>query len=134
MMKKVMVFGTFDVFHPGHRDFLKQAKKRGDYLVAVVARDETVLKVKGRWPKNSENFRLKTIQESGLADEAILGNLGDKYEIIKSQKPDVICLGYDQKFFTDKLEEKLKEFELSDTVVIKMKPYRPETYKSSKYA
>ena len=129
-----MVFGTFDVFHPGHRDFLKQAKKRGDYLVAVVARDETVLKVKGNLPRNNENFRLNAIKKSGLVDEVFLGNLGNKYEVIKKNKPNVICLGYDQKFFINKLEEKLKEFKLSGTVIIKMKPYHPEIYKSSKYA
>ncbi|MBI2356351.1 MAG: adenylyltransferase/cytidyltransferase family protein [Candidatus Doudnabacteria bacterium] len=26
-MKKVMVFGVFDLLHPGHVDFLKQATK-----------------------------------------------------------------------------------------------------------
>ena len=44
--KKVMVFGTFDIFHKGHENFLKQAKKLGDCLTVVVARDETVLKFK----------------------------------------------------------------------------------------
>jgi len=38
--KKVMVFGTFDIFHPGHRSFLNQAKKYGNYLIVVVARDK----------------------------------------------------------------------------------------------
>ena len=132
-MKKVMVFGTFDIFHPGHKNFLRQAKKRGDYLTAVIARDKTVLKVKKSLPRNNENSRLSAIKKSSFADEAVLGNLGDKYKIIKKNKPDVICLGYDQKFFINKLEEKLKEFKLGGTVIIKMKPYRPEIYKSSKY-
>jgi cytidyltransferase-like protein len=133
-MRKTMVFGTFDIFHPGHKNFLKQAKSRGDYLIAVIARDKTVLKVKGAWPKNDENARLSAVQKSGLADEAILGNLGDKYKVIKNKKPDVICLGYDQKFFIGGLKEKLKEFDLENTAVIRMKPYRPEIHKSSKYA
>lgn len=45
-MKKVMTFGTFDVFHPGHLYYLREAKKLGNYLVTVVARDETVLNIK----------------------------------------------------------------------------------------
>ncbi|MCD6149677.1 FAD synthase [bacterium] len=131
-MKKVMVFGTFDIFHSGHKNFLKQAKSYGDYLIAIIARDKTVLKVKNNLPRNNESSRLNTIKKSSFVDEVILGNLGDKYEIIKKNKPDVICLGYDQKFFINRLKEKLEEFKLSDTVIIKMKPYHPEIYKSSK--
>ena len=41
-----MVFGTFDVIHPGHRFFLEQAALKGDRLVAVIARDEFVNKIK----------------------------------------------------------------------------------------
>lgn len=133
-MKKVMVFGTFDIFHPGHRNFLKQAKKYGDYLMAVIARDKTVLRVKGAWPKNDENYRLNVVKKSKLVDEVVLGNLGDKYKIIRIKKPNVICLGYDQKFFIDKLKEKLKEFNLKKTNIIRVKSYHPENYKSSKYA
>lgn len=46
MAKIVMAFGTFDVFHPGHEYYLTQAKKYGDILIVVVARDKTVEKVK----------------------------------------------------------------------------------------
>ena len=42
-----MAFGTFDLLHPGHEHFLKQAKRYGD-LIVVIARDNTVLKVKGK--------------------------------------------------------------------------------------
>ncbi len=130
-MKKVMVFGTFDIFHPGHKNFLKQAKKCGDYLIAVIARDKTVKDVKKRKVINNEKERQKTVQESQLADKVILGSLGDKYEVIKKNKPEVICLGYDQKFFINKLGEKLEEFKLN-TVIVKMKSYHSEIYKSSK--
>lgn len=36
---RVMVFGVFDGLHPGHRAFLRQARKKGDKLIVVVARD-----------------------------------------------------------------------------------------------
>ncbi len=129
---KVMVFGTFDIFHLGHRNFLRQARNYGDYLIVVIARDATVLKVKNKNPKNNEQERLREVQESALADEVILGSLGDKYEIIKKRKPDVICLGYDQKFFIEDLEYELKAFGLAETEVIRLKSYKPEIYKSSK--
>jgi len=127
-----MIFGTFDVFHPGHRSFLKQAKKYGDYLVVVVARDGTVARVKERGTINNERKRLNAVRKSELADKVVLGSLGDKYEVIKKYKPDIICLGYDQKYFIDKLRGKLKELGLSNTKVVRLKAYKPEIYKSSK--
>jgi FAD synthetase len=44
--KVVMTFGTFDMFHPGHRYYLSEARKEGDVLVVIVARDITVEKLK----------------------------------------------------------------------------------------
>lgn len=129
--KKVMVFGTFDIFHKGHENFLRQAGKYGEYLIVVVARDKTVLKIKERKPKNNEKQRTKILGNNGLADEVILGNIGNKYSVIKKYKPDVICLGYDQKNFIGKLEDKLKEFGLDKTRIIRLKSYCPEKYKSS---
>jgi len=123
-MKKVMVFGTFDIIHPGHKNFFKQARKYGEYLIVVVARDKTVKEVKGKMPANNEKARLDNIKKSGLVNEAVLGNLKDKYKNIKELKPDVICLGYDQINFTDKLNN----FNIK---VIKLKPYKPEIYKTS---
>src|SRR3989344_1239359 len=130
-MKKVMAFGTFDIFHPGHRSFLKQAKKKGNYLMAVIARDKTVARCKKQDARNKEQQRLKKIKESKLANKTILGNLGDKYQAIKRYKPDIICLGYDQKFFVRGLKKKLGEFNLK-AKVIRLKSYKPEIYKSSK--
>ena len=57
-MKKVMAFGSFDILHDGHKHYLKEAKSFGDYLVVIVARDENIVKFKGKKPKNDENYRL----------------------------------------------------------------------------
>ncbi|MEK6968044.1 MAG: adenylyltransferase/cytidyltransferase family protein [Nanoarchaeota archaeon] len=132
-MKKVMVMGTFDLFHKGHKYLLGQARKQGDYLVVLVARDATVKKLKGRTPLRSEKQRVKDIKNSGLADKVILGSLKDKYAIIIKEKPDVICLGYDQKFFTDKLAENLKKRGITP-IIKRFKAYRPHIYKTSKIA
>ena len=128
---KVMVFGTFDILHPGHLNFFKQAREFGNFLIAVIARDKTVLKIKGRLPKNNEKKRLKNLKNNNLIDKAVLGGLKDKYEIIKKFRPDVICLGYDQKTFTEGLKNKIKDFGLKIKIVI-LKSYKPEIYKSSK--
>lgn len=130
-MKTVMAFGTFDIFHKGHGYFLRQAKKHGDYLVVVVARNATVEENKKEAPVNDEYERVENVRKSGLADRVILGSTGDKYALIAEYKPDVVCLGYDQKFFVEKLEEKLKEFGLEKTEIVRLKSYKPEIYKSS---
>lgn len=131
-MKRVMVFGTFDLFHEGHRNFFKQTRKFGSYLLVVVARDKTVARYKKQGTKNKEQKRADKIKKSKLADKVILGSLGDKYQVIKKYKPDIICLGYDQNYFVDKLDRKLKEFGLTKTKIIRLKPYKADVYKSSK--
>ena len=38
----VVATGTFDIIHPGHIRFLEEAKKLGDYLIVIVAREKNV--------------------------------------------------------------------------------------------
>ncbi len=131
-MKKVITFGSFDILHPGHIHFLKQAKEYGDYLFVVVARDETIQKIKGRKPTNGEIQRKAAIQKIRQVNRAVLGDLKNPYKIIERIHPDVICLGYDQNSFTDNLEPELKKMDLHPKI-IRLKAYKPEQYKSSKF-
>lgn len=128
--KKVMVFGTFDVFHAGHEHFLREAKQLGDYLIVVIARNNTVKKVKGDYPEHSERERMNFIKKSDLADKVVLGNEDNKYRVIIKYKPDIIALGYDQFVFTYKLNKMIID-ENMDTEIIRLKAYKPEIYKST---
>ncbi len=130
IMKKILIFGTFDGLHEGHLNLFKQAKDYGDYLIVVVARDKNVLKIKNHLPERNEEERLKDLQNCELIDEALLGDEIDPYKRISEIRPDVICLGYDQIKFTDKLEEKLKSFNLK-TEIYRLKSYFPEKFHSS---
>ncbi|MDO8436143.1 MAG: adenylyltransferase/cytidyltransferase family protein [bacterium] len=129
-MIKVMVFGTFDGLHLGHIKFFEQAKKRGDYLIVAIARDKTVEMVKNHPAHFNEKERLKIVRSCKLVDKAVLGNKTDPYRVIKEVSPDVICLGYDQKYFTDNLPNELKKVRLK-TKVYTMKPYQPKKYHSA---
>jgi FAD synthetase len=129
--RKVLVFGTFDGVHSGHLNFFKQAQKYGDYLIVVVARDDTVKKIKGNFPFRSEEERVKDIQECKIVNEVKLGSdKSNPYKILKVIKPDVICLGYDQKVFTENLPKKIKELKLK-TKIFRMKPYKTKRFHSS---
>lgn len=130
-MVKVLVFGTFDGLHEGHINFLNQARKHGNHLIAVIARDKTVKRVKKSLPVFKERQRLKIVQNSNLADKVILGSLGNPFAVIKKIKPNVICLGYDQKFFIKDLPQEIKRIGLKIKIV-RLKPFKPEIYHTSK--
>ena len=129
-MRQVLVFGTFDKLHPGHLNFIKQAKRYGRLFI-LVARDKTVKKMKDKTPIQSEKIRLAAIKKNNLATKVFLGSLKNKYAVLKKIKPDIICLGYDQKFFVQDLPKKIKEFGLK-TKIVRLKAYKPNIYKSSK--
>lgn len=130
-MKRVIAFGTFDIFHAGHKNYLAQAKALGDFLVVVVARDETVLRIKSQWTQYSEEERREVVEKSRLADEVVLGSLEDKYSVIEKYRPSVIALGYDQRVDLPELTEQLKKRKLKAEIV-RLKSFEPEKYKSSK--
>ncbi|HAK88779.1 MAG: hypothetical protein A2X55_05975 [Nitrospirae bacterium GWB2_47_37] len=127
MKKKVVCAGTFDHFHPGHIDFLKQAKALGDELVVIVARDETVKRIKGFLPTNNESRRRDDVKGTDIPDSAVLGNLDtDIFQILEELQPDVIALGYDQRVSE---EEIAKRFPLCE--IVRLASFQPEKYKSS---
>lgn len=125
---KVMTFGTFDIFHPGHEHFLKEASFYGDKLITIVARDENVKKIKWNYPKNDENTRFETLKNEKLADIVDLGDLKNPFLCIEKYKPDIICLGYDQNWFVEKLQKEKKYEEIE---IVRLQSYKPEIYKSS---
>lgn len=126
-MPRAIAFGTFDGFHPGHAFYLDEAAKFGD-LTVVVARDATVLKVKGRPPLKNEAELLSDVVAAGY--RGVLGSLTDRYAVLAEVRPDVICLGYDQVAFTEKLETVLQERGL-EARIVRIGAFEPETYKSS---
>lgn len=128
--KLVMVFGTFDYLHAGHENLFTQAKELGDEIIAIIARDKTVKTIKGNLPDHNEKERFKNLKETGWANKIILGNHKDKSRVIKDYRPDVIALGYDQFAFTYRLEKLLMDLKL-DSKIVRLKPYKPDMYKSS---
>ena len=107
-MKTVMIFGTFDIVHRGHLNLFKQARKFADRLVVVLARDARVKSIKNKESIYNEKERKLFLEQIRLVDQVVLGDKKDVYKIIQKIRPDVIVLGYDQIYFTEKLNEKIK--------------------------
>lgn len=129
-LKKVLVFGTFDLFHEGHKYFLSEAKKHGSHLTVLIARDSTVKYMKGIIPHDNELKRLKNIEDSTIADEVMLGSETDYYSVLSKIKPDMICLGYDQHAFVNNLDAEIESRGLG-TKIIKIDSHAPHKYKST---
>ena len=107
--KRVLVGGAFELIHPGHIFFLKEASKMGRVIV-IVARDATILKTKKRPSIIPEKQRLEVVKGIKYVDEVYLGFEDfDLLRTIKRYKPDVILLGPDQDFLHEKLSEIVRE-------------------------
>lgn len=132
--KTVLIFGTFDLLHPGHLSLIKQASRYG-HVTAVVARDKNVRLLKKKTPHDSERSRLARVARLPMIHRALLGDraLDNRYHILQKVKPDIICLGYDQTFFTQDLPAKIKTLGLK-TMIIRLRPFEPHRYKTSKLA
>ena len=116
-----MATGTFDLLHMGHIYYLKEAKKFGDTLVVVVAKDSTVRKLKHE-PITPEEIRLNLIKELTVVDEVYLGYEDDMYAIVEEIQPDIIAIGYDQIHNENNIKSELKKRKL-DAKVVRLSEY-----------
>ena len=131
--RTVLVFGTFDVIHPGHRWFLQKSARHGDYLVAAVARDGFVREWKGQATITGEEARMSALLKSGLVDSAVLSDPDIRtYGVIEKVRPDVICLGHDQKALKDDLDSWLNNHDVPRPEIVVLPPWRRRIYSSSR--
>lgn len=127
-IKTVMAFGTFDLLHPGHIHYLRQAKAFGDRLVVVVARDITAKRM-GKQLLFNEKERLGIISAIAEVDDARLGYERDMLRVIEDVSPDTICLGYDQWPEDEQLRETLTKRGIK-TRIERAEPLHEQRYKS----
>ena len=109
-MIRVMAVGVFDLLHAGHLHYMEQAKSLGDYLVVVVAHDDTVRKRKHE-PVTGQDLRRRMVEGLKPVDSAVIGNPPDVpiFDILPVIKPDIIALGYDQEHAEDRIRSQLDE-------------------------
>lgn len=126
-MKKVLVAGTFDIFHLGHLYFFKQAKKCGNKLIVIVGSDY-ITKKNGKKLIHNQKERAEIIQNLKIVDEVILGKKNNIIENIEKIKPHIVCIGYDQK-----IPREIEEYCKKNKIKIKRidKKYNEKKCKSS---
>ena len=95
-MKKVITYGSFDLFHEGHYNILKRAKELGDYLIVGVTTeqyDETRGKLN---IIDSLDERIENVKRTGFADKVIVeDHVGQKVEDIQKYNIDIFAIGSD---------------------------------------
>lgn len=95
-MKRVITFGTFDVFHVGHLRILERARLLGDYLVVGVSTDELNFSKKGRYSFYNQDERIEIIGALRCVDMVFLEeSMGLKRSYITTYKADVLVMGDD---------------------------------------
>ena len=129
-MVKVITYGTYDLFHYGHKRLLERAKALGDYLVVGVTSDDYD-KTRGKI-NNQQSLmeRIAAVKATGLADEIIVEEYeGQKIDDIRRLGIDIFTVGSDWTGYFDYLNEYCKVVYLPRTEGISSSDIRAEKRK-----
>lgn len=135
---RVFVAGTFDGLHYGHIFLLRSARRRGAqlarrlgrngvHLAVVIARDDSVRRIKSRAPHHTQHERRQMVAALRFVDEAFVGHRDDFIKSVRRVAPDLIVLGYDQ---SSTWEDALRRAGVT-VPVIRCAHYRVHRLKSS---
>ena len=95
-MKRVITFGTYDLFHNGHVRILQRARELGDYLIVGVSTDALNFSKKAYYPLFSEKERMAIISAIRYVDEVFAEeSLELKRHYIQKYRADVLVMGDD---------------------------------------
>ena len=95
-MKKVITYGSFDLFHYGHQRLLERAKALGDFLIVGITSDDYD-RTRGKINvEQSLADRIAAVKKTGLADMIIVEEYdGQKIDDIKKYNADIFAIGSD---------------------------------------
>lgn len=95
-MTLVFTNGCFDILHPGHVRYLKQARDLGDRLLVAVNSDAVVARLKGSHrPLTTLAERMELLAALACVDYVVSFEEETPFEIIEEIVPDVLVKGGD---------------------------------------
>ena len=105
-MKKVITYGTYDLFHYGHQRLLERAKALGDFLIVGITTDNFDLERGKMSTCNNVMERIEAVRATGLADQIIIEEYkGQKIDDIQKYGVDIFAIGSDWEGYFDYLKE-----------------------------
>ncbi|WP_227376522.1 FAD synthase [Haladaptatus halobius] len=122
-MIHVLAQGTFDILHPGHVHYLRDAAAMGDRLSVIIARRENVTHKQPPILPNRQ--RRDMVGALEVVDHARVGHHKDIFVPIEDLDPDIIALGYDQHHDDASIEAELDRRGI-DCKVRRASPLDPE--------
>lgn len=126
-MKKVITYGTYDLFHFGHQRLLERAKALGDYLIVGVTADGFD-RARGKINvQQSLMERMEAVKATGIANEVIVEEYeGQKIDDIMRYGVDIFAIGSDWKGYFDYLNEYCQVVYLERTAGVSSSELRAE--------
>ena len=95
--KIVFTNGVFDILHPGHIRYLRDARALGDLLIVGVNSDRSVkaLNKAPDRPINPEHERAEVLSALASVDAVVVFDEDTPHEIISAVQPDILVKGAD---------------------------------------
>jgi rfaE bifunctional protein nucleotidyltransferase chain/domain len=92
----VFTNGVFDLLHPGHVRYLRDARALGDALIVAVNSDRSVRAIKGPdRPVNTEQERAEVLRGIASVDAVVIFDEDTPHSVIRAIQPDVLVKGAD---------------------------------------
>lgn len=133
-MRKVITYGTFDLFHRGHYNILKRAKECGDYLIVGVTGENYDAERGKLSVQDALSKRIENVRATGFADEIIVEEyLGQKISDIIKHDVDVLVIGSDWRGKFDHLRKYCEVVYLERTKDISSTQLREDNLKIYKF-
>ena len=126
---KVLTFWSFDLLHAWHLAYLHFAKLHGDFLISIVASDESIQHIKKHTPTYTQQERITQLEQSGVCDTVLAWHPTDFFSQLKTIRPNILVFGYDQS--TQWVEDRYASSWLPSPFFVRAPSHQPDRFKSS---